>query len=92
MNAREAIFGCLLGTAVGDALGLPCEGMTPQKQRRYFGEIVGHRLFFGRGLYSDDAEHTILVAQALISVGLVPRSLLRIHERKALFPRSTQCS
>ena len=51
------------------AIGLPCEGMTPQKQRKYFGEIRGHRLLFGRGMYSDDTEHTLMVAQALIASG-----------------------
>ncbi len=66
MNYPDAIGGCVLGTAVGDALGLPCEGLSREKQRRYFGTISDYRLLFGRGLYSDDAEHTILVAQALI--------------------------
>jgi ADP-ribosylglycohydrolase len=31
-----AIVGCLLGTAVGDALGLPYEGLSPQRQRRIY--------------------------------------------------------
>lgn len=66
---EDSLSGCLLGTAVGDALGLPCEALTPEKQRRYFGAIEGHRLFFGCGLYSDDTEHTIMVAQALIVSG-----------------------
>lgn len=56
-----------MGTAVGDALGLPCEGMTREKQCRYFGEITGHRLFLGRGMYSDDTEHAVMTAQALIA-------------------------
>lgn len=67
MKSGNAIYGCLIGTAVGDALGLPCEALSPDKQRKYFGEISGHRLFFGRGMYSDDTEHTFMVAQALIS-------------------------
>jgi ADP-ribosyl-[dinitrogen reductase] hydrolase len=63
----DQFFGCLLGTAIGDALGLPCEALSPQKQRKRFGEIDGHRLIFGRGMYSDDAEHTLMTAQALIA-------------------------
>jgi ADP-ribosylglycohydrolase len=66
---QNTIFGCLIGTAIGDALGLPCEGMTPEKQRRYYGEITGHRLLFGHGMYSDDAEHAFMAAQALVSSG-----------------------
>ena len=66
-NSREAaILGCLLGTAVGDALGLPCERLSKQRQRRLFPHLDGHRFFFGRGMVSDDTEHTCFVAQALI--------------------------
>jgi ADP-ribosylglycohydrolase len=61
------IVGCLLGTAVGDAIGLPAEGLSRNRQRRLFGEIDGHRLLFGRGLVSDDTEHAVMVARALIA-------------------------
>src|SRR5688572_25940638 len=73
-SMEEAIVGCLLGTAVGDALGLPCEGLSRRRQERLFGRIDGHRFLFGRGMVSDDTEHTCLVAQALIaSAGDIPR-------------------
>jgi ADP-ribosyl-[dinitrogen reductase] hydrolase len=58
------ILGSLLGTAVGDALGLPCEGMSRERVRA-FGKIR-HRLLFGRGMFSDDTEHTLMLAAALI--------------------------
>ena len=61
-----AIVGCLLGTAVGDALGLPYEGLSPQRQRRLFPHPDRHQLVFGKGLVSDDTEHTCMVAQSLI--------------------------
>lgn len=66
---EEAVLGCLLGTAVGDALGLPYEGLSRRRQRRLYPEIHGYRFFFGRGMTSDDTEHTCLVAQALIVSG-----------------------
>jgi ADP-ribosyl-[dinitrogen reductase] hydrolase len=69
MSSFDAFDGCLMGTAIGDALGLPCEALSPEKQRRRFGVINGHRLLFGRGMYSDDTEHTIMAAQALIASG-----------------------
>lgn len=56
-----------MGTAVGDALGLPVEGLSQKRQQRLLGKIEGHRLFFGRGLISDDTEHTIFTAQALFA-------------------------
>ncbi len=56
----------LVGTAVGDALGLPAEGLSKQRiARRWRGEWK-HRLLFGRGMISDDTEHTLFVAQALL--------------------------
>ena len=68
-NRRASITGCLLGTAVGDALGLAYEGISPRRAARMFGEPNGFRFFFGHGMVSDDTEHTCLVAQALIASG-----------------------
>src|SRR5690349_6922843 len=71
MNDRRAQFeGCLLGTAVGDSLGLPWEGMSRQRIARKLGDgPISHRFLFGRGMVSDDTEHAILVGQALLSSG-----------------------
>lgn len=33
---EHAIIGCILGTAVGDALGLPYEGMTTKRTAKFF--------------------------------------------------------
>ena len=69
--------GVLLGTAVGDALGLPAEGMSRQRiQRRWRGEWR-HRFFFGRGMVSDDTEHSLFVAQALLAHPDDPRAFQR---------------
>jgi len=56
--------------AVGDALGLPLEGLTPQRARKIFGEInadFSMHLCFGRGLVSDDTEHALLTLQAFVA-------------------------
>lgn len=66
---RAALVGCLLGTAVGDALGLPYENLTYRRGQRLLGEPDVYRLLFGRGLVSDDTEHSCLVAQAMILAG-----------------------
>jgi len=66
-DLREAFAGALLGTAVGDGLGLPAEGMSRQRiQRRWHGQWR-HRFLFGHGMVSDDTEHTLFVAQALLA-------------------------
>lgn len=63
----DQIAGVILGTAVGDALGLPREGMSRSRGRRMFGgPPLGHRFVFGRGMMSDDTEHTCMVAQSLL--------------------------
>ncbi len=58
--------GILLGTAVGDALGLPTEGLSARRANRWFGDDLRHRFILGRGMISDDTEHTIFVAQSLL--------------------------
>lgn len=64
-NNHCPILGCLLGTSVGDALGLPTEGMSRKRASRYHHDSLGHRLAFGHGMFSDDTEHTLMVAVAL---------------------------
>jgi ADP-ribosyl-[dinitrogen reductase] hydrolase len=64
----EKLAGVLLGTAMGDALGVPYENLS----RRRLGKLLGdrpleHRFLFGRGMVSDDTEHTCMVGQALLA-------------------------
>lgn len=66
---EKAIIGCILGTAVGDALGLPYEGMSPSRARKILGPPEQYRFLFGRGMISDDTEHTCMVSQSLIESG-----------------------
>lgn len=63
----DAVSGCLLGTAAGDALGLPAEGLSRRRQARMLGAYDGHRLVLGRGMTSDDTEHACMTAQALVA-------------------------
>ncbi len=68
MSSR-AIIGSILGTAVGDALGLPYEGMGPERAARMFLDRERYHFFFSKGMVSDDTEHTCMVAQALVESG-----------------------
>lgn len=63
----QAVYGCLLGTAYGDALGLPYEGLSKQRAAKLLGapdrfRLIGWPLY--RGLVSDDTEHAVLTLQA----------------------------
>ena len=65
-----SFFGCLMGTAIGDALGLPREGLSRRRAEQMFGgPPLRHRFFFGRGMVSDDTDHAVMTAQALIASG-----------------------
>lgn len=55
----------LLGTALGDALGLPCEGMSAKAIARRFGPIDRFHLLGSVGFVSDDTEQAALVAESL---------------------------
>jgi ADP-ribosyl-[dinitrogen reductase] hydrolase len=60
------LAGCLLGCAVGDAIGLPYAGMSTQRAKRFAKLPLTHRFAFGRGMVSDDTDHTVFVLQALL--------------------------
>jgi len=75
---QDKVAGALLGTAVGDALGLPREGLSRQRARKLFGpKPLAHRFLFGRGMISDDTEHACMVSQALLASGGDPTAFAR---------------
>jgi ADP-ribosyl-[dinitrogen reductase] hydrolase len=72
MPSERSLTGCLVGAAVGDALGLPYEGLSPRRARRLFPEIDRFHFLFGRGMFSDDAEHACMTAQSMLAAGSDP--------------------
>ena len=64
-EAGDRMAGVLLGTALGDALGLPMEGMGGAAVQRRFPRIEGFALLGSSGFCSDDTEQSALVAQSL---------------------------
>jgi ADP-ribosylglycohydrolase len=63
---EDACIACLLGTAVGDSLGLPYEGLSPRRAGKLFTNTSKHHFFFGKGMVSDDTEQACFTAQAII--------------------------
>ena len=77
----DAIAGSILGCAIGDAIGLPYEGLSKNRGIRLLGEPDQMRFVFRHGMVSDDTEHTCMVAEALCDsptdADLFARSLAR---------------
>src|SRR5437868_7992566 len=74
--------GCLLGLAVGDALGAPLEGLSPQQIRAHYGTVDdyvdGVRAWKKKpyrwrlpGLYTDDTQQALALADCLIERGRI---------------------
>jgi ADP-ribosylglycohydrolase len=78
IDLEDRMAGVLLGTAVGDALGLPREGLSRQRAERLFGRgSVRHAFIRGQGMVSDDTELTCLTAQALLAAPDDPRRFVQ---------------
>jgi len=68
---RGKFEGALLGIAIGDALGMPVEGLSIEDIKRKFGRITDY--LNGRmpkGSYTDDTEMTLAVTEAILEKGL----------------------
>jgi len=59
MKTNLPLTHSLLGTALGDSLGLPSEGMSRARIANRWKGPLKQRFLFGHGMLSDDTEHTI---------------------------------
>lgn len=60
-----ALTDCLLGLAIGDAMGVPMENLSPRRIARLFPNLDRPRFVFGYGMGSDDTEHACMTAASL---------------------------
>ncbi|MBR8742110.1 ADP-ribosylglycohydrolase family protein [Nocardiopsis sp. MG754419] len=67
MATRDRCRGALLGLAVGDAMGAPTEGMTPDGIHAAFGRVEDFLSAEAAG--TDDTEYAVLCAQGLLAHG-----------------------
>jgi ADP-ribosyl-[dinitrogen reductase] hydrolase len=90
--------GCLLGLAVGDALGAPLEGLSAQQVRAHYGQVVdyvdGVRAWKKKpyrwrmpGLYSDDTQQALALAEVLLERGEVDPACLAAVYRALATPK-----
>ena len=80
-DRRDRLRGLLLGTALGDALGLPCEGLSASRVARKYPDLNQFHLFGRRGYVSDDTEQSALVAQSLLRGGDDDDAVVRAFRR-----------
>ena len=90
-NLLERARGCLLGLAVGDALGAPLEGLSAQQVRAHYGQVVDYvdgalawkkKPYRWRmpGLYTDDTQQALALADVLLACGRVdPARLAEVY-------------
>ena len=78
----DRVRGCLLGLAVGDALGAPLEGLSAQQIRAHYGQVDDYvdgaqawkkKPYRWRmpGLYSDDTQQALALCDVLLEHGRV---------------------
>lgn len=86
MLLEDRFTGCMLGLAIGDALGFPMEFMNREEIARTHGPggitgfVDGPR--HKQGLYSDDTQMTIAVANALLAADLDDLDSIMHHVRR----------
>lgn len=70
---RDRFRGCLLGLAIGDALGAPVEGMKEERVAELYGTVREYHPSAGLqpGEFTDDASLALGMAEAIIAQGKV---------------------
>lgn len=63
-------------------MGLPYENLSKKRTKRLLGIADRHRLFFSRGMFSDDTEHTVMVARSLYDSKNDPVQFSQILKRE----------
>ena len=99
VDLRERVLGCLIGCAVGDALGAPYEGLWPHQipESQYlladFVEIDG----YPKGQYTDDTQLSVasvesIVARGDLSLPHLARSIARLWKNESVVGPGGACT
>ena len=71
-------YGCLVGSAIGDAMGMPASFMSPSKIQNIYGRISGFlppdreqkaHAGLAKGEFTDDTQESLVLAEVLIEAG-----------------------
>ena len=82
---EDHVAGCLIGTAVGDAIGLPYEGLSGRRAQKLLGPPDRYRLIGSFGMVSDDTEHACMTAECLLESNFEPIQFEKLLARRLRF-------
>lgn len=98
-NLTDRVLGCVLGGAVGDALGAPFEGLWSHCIPEAPGLLAGFAEYegFPRGQYTDDTQLTVATLQSVVRLGHldpgdVARSIARLWRSQAVVGPGGACT
>lgn len=73
---RDKVRGAIVGVAIGDALGMPVEGLLPKTIKKHFGVINSYRTpnpkccspyhTLKRGQWTDDTQLTTVIGESIV--------------------------
>jgi ADP-ribosylglycohydrolase len=87
----DRVYGCLIGTAIGDAMGMPASFMSPQTIKKEYGRITDFlkptdaQVAHGNqetAQVTDDTEESLVIASVLIESGCFDEKLFVDKMRK----------
>lgn len=98
-NLRDRFLGCLLGCAVGDALGAPYEGLwsasIPAEEALLagFAEVEG----YPNGQYTDDTQLSVATVESIVEAGdmscpEIARSIARLWKNQSVVGPGGACT
>ncbi len=87
LSRVDRVRGCLLGSAVGDALGAPLEGLSSQQIKSHYGRVKNYvdgvqawkrkpYRWRSRGLYTDDTQQALALCDILLEFGRIEQERL----------------
>ncbi len=81
--------GCLLGGAVGDALGFVTENLSRERIRKKYKSVTQYKVRPGYGYFTDDTQLTIMIAECLLEDGDFQAQKFRekLARWRMVFPR-----
>ncbi|WP_019120972.1 ADP-ribosylglycohydrolase family protein [Brevibacillus massiliensis] len=81
---KDRALGCLLGLAIGDAMGMPASFMTPEGIKQRYGRITGFvvphpdqiaHTALDKGEVTDDTQESLIISAVLMEAGTFDEEL-----------------